>query len=239
MKLRNIFESQEDITQQVNNLFEVQGELQVTDDIVNVKGNLLSKDNKKIHSLPFNLGVVTGNLDIIGTGLKNCQGFPTRAETVSISFNDTLTDLAGCDKLECEKFIADNTALQSLQNCPLAVEYDFEEIPKLTSLDGLRTERMNKLDARNKNLVDIKAILVNQNRDVSGSQIRLKYNRKLPLVYLTIMAGQDGFFNIEIEDLAIDVERIVTPYRGKGLGMAIELAIKLRDLGFNDHARLR
>ncbi len=238
MKLRNIFESQDDITQQVTNLFDVQGDVDVTDDIVNVKGNILSKDNKKIHSLPFNLGVVTGILDIIGTGLKTCQGFPTRAETVSISYNDTLTSLAGCEKLECEKFIADNTGVKNLENCPLAVDYDFDETA-ITSLNGLRTERLNKLDARNNGLVDIKTILVNQNRDVSKSRIRLNYNRNLPLVYLTVTAGQDGFFNIELEDLDSTVERTITPYRGKGLGAAIELAIKLRDQGFAGNAKLR
>lgn len=238
MRLRNLFESQEDITQQVMNLFNVQGDVDVTDDIVNVKGNILSKDNNKIHSLPFNLGVVTGTLDIIGTGLKTCQGFPTRAEIVSVSYNNTLTSLAGCEKLECEKFIADNTGVKNLENCPLAVDYDFDKTA-ITSLNGLRTERLNKLDARNKDLVDIKTILVNQNRDVSKSRIHLNYNRNLPLVYLTVTAGQDGFFNIELEDLDSTVERTITPYRGKGLGAAIELAIKLRDQGFAGNAKLR
>ena len=239
MKLRNIFESQDDITQQVKNLFDVKGDVKVIDDIVNVHGHITAKDNKKINSLPFTLGVVYNNLDLMNTGLKTCRGFPTRAYSVVISYNEDLKSLRGCEKLECNStFDASHTGIENLENCPLAPFYEFDATP-ITSLNGLRTERLLRLDARNESLVDIKTILVNQHRDVSESRIRLNYNSNLPLVYLTVMAGQDGFFNIDIHGLDSTVERTITPYRGKGLGAAMELAIELRDRGFKGNAKLR
>lgn len=237
MKLRNIFENDNDIEQQLKKLFTVHGKINIFDDVVNVEGNISIQPTKKIASLPFTLGVI-GDLDLLGAGLKTLQGMPTKAEIVDVSENDAVKDLLGCEQLECEEFYAAGLGLRDLKHCPLSPHYDFDGCP-LESLQGLRTERLESLTAISKTLVDIKPVLENQHRDVSEASVKLSYNSNMPLVYLTVVAGQDGFFPIEIADLPTEVERILTPYRGKGLGTAIELAIKLRDQGYRNNARLR
>jgi hypothetical protein len=243
MRLRNLFHNnRKHIEKQVHDLFEIEGTVNVgnvgNDLRVNVEGSLKIKEKKKIESLPFRFGVISENLDIMNAGLKTLEGMPISAGIVSVSHNEKLLSLEGCKGLACKEFNALGLKIKNLEHCPSAISYDFDECP-LVSLQGLRTERLESLKVDSQSLVDIKPLLEKQKRDVSKVDITLSYHVNMPLIYLTLLAGQDGFFPITIEEIPTNVERILTPYKGKGIIHAIDLGTKLIDLGYKNNARLR
>jgi len=229
----------------VKKLFNIIGDFEIKDNIVNVNGSVqgLAKGKKfENGKIPFKFGTVTEEFDVMNSRLTSCENFPIMAKTINIGYNTQLTSLKGLENVVCDDFYAMALVnLASLDNAPESKVYDFSDCISVTSTDGIPTTRLERIDLTGmKNLNNIKNIIQNLHRATgnNGPSI-VNYSDNLPLVMMTVCSGQDGYLEWEVRKMPKKLESLITPYRGKGIQESLELILALKNSGYSSNARLR
>ena len=225
----------------VKELFDIDGDFEIKDNIVNVNGSVYVKPGKKFTKIPFKFGSVTDTFDVMDTGLTSCENFPLTVDGINISLNQKLTSFAGLEKVTCNRFEAsDLVSLASFANAPEAKDYTLSRCKSVTSTDGIPTTRLERIDlAGMPNLNNVKNLMQNLHRATREGSSRIDYSDNLPLVMMTVCSGQDGYLEWEVRKMPKKLESLITPYRGKGIQESLELILALKNSGYSSNARLR
>jgi hypothetical protein len=224
----------------VERYFDIDGDVEIKDNIVNVNGSVFAKTGKKFTKVPFKFGSVSETFDVMDTGLISCENFPLTAGQINISINRKLTSFDGLEKTTCDDFEAsDLDSLASFANAPEARTYVLSRCKSVTSTEGLPTTRLEVVNLSGiPNLVNVKNIVQNLHRATNGTS-RIEYSENLPLVMLTVCSGQTGYLEWDIINVPKKLESLLIPYRGKGIQESLELILALKNSGFASNAKLR
>ena len=232
----------------VKKFFKIEGSISITPDGVDVDGDVLSLRGPNLVEIPFKFNNVSGVFDVQDyKKLKSLNNFPNQCAYIDISSNEAMDSLVGGDNIVCEKFIAEYSQLKTLEGCPRAKIYSFEESSELQTTDGLQMTDIESI-----NLVGCSSLKVIKNlteplgRSISehAATSLISYNPTLPLAGLVLNAGKKDRLNLKM-DLGNDkslngkLKPILMDFNGRGLGVAMELIRTLRDRGFDGNARFR
>jgi hypothetical protein len=234
MKLKQIIKENED-TSLIKKYFDESGfsKIEVTPDGVNVEGDLIFRsETLQVEELPVKLNIVTGNVDLMGSGIKTLKNIPNSCNSLNVSYNG-LTSLATDTPLVVNSLAADGTNITDLSGIKLnGLQYlTLEYCEQLRTLKGLEGVAVKELTLKGCPLFEDD--LSRYNIDIVD--IELADCKNMPLVFLV------AFGKPHIKEVGRDTSpliKIAKKYLDKGPSVVLDLVRELRDQGFKNSAKV-